>query len=177
MTQIAEVIHGHVASHIFDDDGIFPNNPNLPALVYKGALHLHPGDEASVIAALFRQNHWTNPWEDGVYTYHHYHSTTHEVIGVFCGYATIQLGGPEGVCVEVYRSDVIIIPAGVAHKNIKNSEDFLCVGAYPNGSEYDMNDENPDKRETAIKNISIVPVPALDPVFGSNGPLQEYWTT
>lgn len=175
MNNISEVLHGHLATHIFEDDGLFPNNPRLPALVYKGALRLHPDDPAECILELFSRNGWTNGWKNGIYDYHHYHSNTHEVIGVFAGTVDVLLGGPEGVCVELTRGDVLILPAGVAHKNLKSSNDFLCVGAYPGGTDYDLNYGKPEERNTAINNIAQVPVPALDPVFGENGPLSSQW--
>jgi len=175
MSHVSEVIHGHVASHVFEDDGQIPNNPTLPALVYKGALRLHPADEAEAILELFRKNNWTNGWKDGIYKYHHYHSNTHEVLGVFCGTADIQLGGAEGVCVEIVRGDVVIIPAGVGHKCVRSTDDFLCVGAYPNGMNYDLNYGKMEERSTAISNIANVPLPETDPAFGHEGPLLEYW--
>ena len=176
MTHITEVIHGHVASHVFEDDGKFPNNPALPALVYKGALHLHPDDEPEAILELFKRNNWTNGWKNGIYPYDHYHSNTHEVLGIFCGTADLLLGGPEdGVCVEVYRGDVVIIPAGVAHKNLKSSHDFLCVGACAEGREYDINYGKEEERPKVIQNILSVPVAKTDPVFGDTGPLIDCW--
>jgi len=175
MSNVSEVIHGHVASHIFEDDGLFPNNSKLPALVYKGALFLHPGDDADLIIELFSKNGWTNGWKNGIYDYHHYHSTTHEVLGIFCGMADVQLGGPEGVCVEVNRGDVIIIPAGVSHKKLKCSTDFLCIGACADGQEYDINYGKTEEREMAMANIAKVPVPGKDPVFGGEGPLVDCW--
>lgn len=176
MNNTTEVIHGHIATHIFEDDGRFPNNPTLPVLIYKGALRLHPGDDVESILELFKNNNWSNCWKDTVYDYDHYHSNTHEVLGVFCGLADIYLGGPEGTCVELIRGDVVIIPAGVAHKNINGSADFLCVGAYPDGREYDMNYGKEEERSSALENIKNVPLPKFDPVFGAEGGLLDLWT-
>jgi len=162
-------------SHILKDDGTFPNNAVLPLLVYKGALLLQPGDDESAIKKVFESNGWTNPWVDGVYDYHHYHSVTHEVMGVYCGTADIQLGGPHGVCVEVLRGDVIIIPAGVAHKCLKSSEDFSVVGAYPSGRNYDMKYGKDGERPMADENIANVPIPGKDPVYGAEGPVKQIW--
>ena len=175
MNAIAEVIHGHIATHVFEDDGKFPNNSNLPVLVYKGALHLHPGDDIEVIEELFKKNNWTNSWKDSVFDYDHYHSNAHEVLGVFCGTADIILGGPEGTCVELTRGDVVIIPAGVAHKNLNGSPDFLVIGAYHEGREYDMNYGKAEERNQALENIRNVPLPQTDPVFGESGGILESW--
>jgi uncharacterized protein YjlB len=176
MNNTTEVIHGHIATHIFEDDGRFPNNPRLPVLVYKGALHLRPGDDVNAIQKLFAQHNWTNSWQDSVFDYDHYHSTAHEVLGVFSGLADIYLGGPNGTCVELVRGDVVIIPAGVAHKNINASSDFLCVGAYAEGREYDMNYGKEEERVKAMEDITNVPFPNLDPVFGDKGGLLEHWS-
>lgn len=163
--------------HVLEDDGTFPNNAALPLLVYKGALLLQPGDDDSAIKKVFESNGWTNSWVNGVYDYQHYHSVTHEVMGVYCGIADIQLGGPHGVCVEVVRGDVIIIPAGVAHKCIKCSDDFSVVGAYPDGKDYDTNYGKEGERPKADENIARVPVPDKDPVYGKQGALNQNWKT
>lgn len=175
MNSVSEVIHGHISSHIFEDDGRFPNNPGIPVLIYKGALRLHPDDDANAIVELFKKNNWTNSWKDSVFDYDHYHSTAHEVLGVFCGMADIFLGGPEGTCVELVRGDVVIIPAGVAHKNLNGSSDFLCVGAYADGRDYDMNYGKEGERVSTLENIKHVPWPGRDPVYGSEGGLLEFW--
>lgn len=175
MNAKSEVIHGHVVSQVMADDGLFPNNPALPVLVYKGAVFLHPADEAEHIQDIFSRNGWDAAWKGDIYSYQHYHSTAHEVLAVFCGTADLQLGGPEGICVELSRGDVVIIPAGVAHKKLKASEDFLCVGAYPHGQEYDMNYGKEEERPVALSQIAKVRLPDLDPVFGADGPLMVNW--
>ena len=73
------------------DDGIFPNN-SLPILFYPKVLDLPKLFPALSIRKLFRKNNWTNNWKQGIYTYHHYHSTTHEVLGVCKGETLLQLG-------------------------------------------------------------------------------------
>jgi len=175
MNSISEVIHGHVSTDLLKDDGRFPNNEHLPLLIYKGVLRLHPDDEPDCILALFEKNGWSNGWKNGIYDYHHYHSNTHEVLGIFCGTAELQLGGPSGTCVELDRGDVIVIPAGVAHKCLKPSNDFLCTGAYPEGRDYDINQGRDGERPLADERIKNVPIPHLDPVFGTEGPLTQHW--
>ena len=166
-----EVIH-----HIFNDDGRFPNNP-LPLLIYKGAMEL-PADQeasASVVEKLFEMNNWKNSWRNGIYDFHHYHSITHEVLGIYSGAAIVQLGGPGGISVSISKGDIIIIPAGVAHKNLEEKNDFKCVGAYPDGKNYDMNYGDKDERPKADENIKNVPLPDLDPLYGNEGPLHKFW--
>ena len=121
------------------DDGTFPNNADLPTLIYQGALDVSKDDLEATVEEVFRANRWGGCWHNGIYTYHHYHSTAHEVLVIYSGEVKVQLGGPEGITLSAYPGDVIIIPAGVAHKNLGSSADFACVGAYPPGQTYDMN--------------------------------------
>src|SRR4051794_23080141 len=84
------------------DEGAFPNNDALPALLYRSAFQLRGVDEKpALIERTFARNGWTNSWRDTVYDYHHYHSTAHEVLGCFSGHAKVQLGGPEGPVFEL----------------------------------------------------------------------------
>ncbi len=175
MKHNADIIKGHVTASCLQDDGLFPNNEKLTALLYKGAIMLHPDDEAECIIETFKSNNWTNAWVNGIYDYHHYHSNTHEALGIFSGTALVQLGGDHGTTVELTRGDLIVIPAGVAHKCLKASDDFSCVGAYPEGRFYNMNYGKPEERERALQDISEVPLPDMDPVYGEDGPLREHW--
>jgi uncharacterized protein YjlB len=152
----------------------FPNNPALPLLVYAGAFRLPADDPAGAIERVFAANGWPPAWRFGVFDYHHYHSTAHEVLGVFAGSARLQFGGPEGVTVEAGVGDVIVIPAGVAHKCLA-SRGFRVVGAYPRGQDFDMHRGEPGERPAAEANIARVPLPGADPVVGRDGPLQEHW--
>jgi uncharacterized protein YjlB len=112
-----------------------------------------------------------------VYDYHHFHSTAHEVLGCYSGHAALMLGGPDGVRVELGRGDVIVLPAGGAHKSIETSPDFKVVGAYAESREYDMRRGDPKEIEAAERAIAEVPIPKLDPVQGADGALREHWTT
>lgn len=154
----------------------FPNNARLPVIVYRAAIQLPMhGDAARPIEQTFERHGWSGGWRAGVYTYHHYHSTAHEVLGCYSGRAALMLGGPEGVRVEVERGDVIVLPAGVAHKSIDSSADFKVVGAYAEGREYDMKRGKPDEPQASEQDIAQVPLPEADPVFGARGPLLEHW--
>jgi uncharacterized protein YjlB len=164
-----------VVSHLLDDDGVFPNNAKLPLLVYLSALELPERDPAVKFEALFAANGWGGSWRNGVYTYHHYHSTAHEVLGVYSGSARVQFGGDDGVILPVNPGDVVLIPAGVAHKNLGASRDFRVVGAYPSGKRWDLNYGKPDERPRADRNIACVPLPETDPVYGANGPIRAHW--
>lgn len=161
-----------VIKHLLIDDGTFPNS-NLFLLIYKDAFLIHD-KSAAFIEETFRSNNWKNSWRNGIFDYNHYHSTTHEVLGVCNGIATVLLGGDKGVIADLRKGDVVIIPAGVAHKCLKSSEGFQCVGAYPDGKNYDIKKGHTDERPGADNNIKLVPLPEMDPVYGS-GPLQLNW--
>ena len=157
------------------DDQTFPNNERLPLLVYQSALVLPSKDPASIVEDLFELNGWSGSWRNGVYAFHHYHSIAHEVLGVYSGTAQIQLGGDNGIALTVRCGDVIIIPAGVAHKNLGAAGDFRIVGAYPRGQSPDMCYGKAGERPQTDQNISKVPLPQKDPVYGSGGPILEKW--
>jgi uncharacterized protein YjlB len=162
----------NIIRYRLQDDGTFPNNPALPLLIYQQCLSTADGDE---IEELFESNGWTNAWKDGILDYHHYHSTAHEVLAVFKGEARLQFGGPAGPALSVSKGDVIVIPAGVAHKCIEHENDFTVVGAYPEGQQYDMMKGNAGERPAAEKRIKEVPLPYTDPVYGFDGPLIKNW--
>lgn len=138
--------------YLLKDDGVFPNS-ELPVLFYPGILSLPPLFGAHVIGKLFQKNGWSNTWKSGIYTFHHYHSNTHEVMGVCRGETTLQLGGERGMRLTIKRGDVLIIPAGVAHKNLGAESDVTCVGAYPNGCSLTCGME---KRRTGL--LPILPL-------------------
>lgn len=157
----------------FFDDGTYPNS-QLPLLFYDEAVRrADAGPEA--MEALFAANGWPPAWRASVFTYHHYHSTAHETLGVAQGSARLLLGGPEGREFDVEPGDVIVIPAGVAHRRLDSSGDFLVVGCYPPGQNWDLLRGEAGDRPTADRNIGVVPLPATDPVGGADGPLISRW--
>jgi len=156
------------------DDGIFPNS-KLKLLVYRKAVELPEDNPASIFEQLFGANKWQGSWRNGIYPYHHYHSTAHEVLGIYSGWANVQLGGEKGIALEIQAGDVIIIPAGMAHKKLRSSSDFGVVGAYPEGQDWDMNYGKPGERPNADRNIERVALPKLDPIYGAGGPVLETW--
>ena len=65
------------------DDGLIPNHPRWPFVIYKGAVRLSDLlDPAAVLEELFEGNDWVDTWQDGIYDWVHYHSRTHEVLGI-----------------------------------------------------------------------------------------------
>lgn len=163
-----------IEEHLFTDDGQVPNNPALPLIVYRAVLDTGPTG-AAACEALFAGNDWSAAWHNGIYAHHHYHSTAHEVLGITAGSVQVRLGGEGGKTVELRAGDVVVIPAGVAHKNEGASPDLMVVGAYPGGKSPDMRRPAAQQREQALRNIRQVSVPASDPVCGKSGPLVERW--
>jgi uncharacterized protein YjlB len=152
----------------------FPNNDLLPLVALRGALPQGLG-QPEAFEQRFADHGWGGSWRDGVFGVHHYHSTAHEVLGVYGGTATVQFGGPRGVVLAVAAGDVVVIPAGVAHKRLASSPDFAVVGAYPEGQHPDLCYGRAGELPAACARIAALPVPAADPVFGAAGPLLRHW--
>jgi uncharacterized protein YjlB len=134
-----------------------PNHPRFEVLVYRGV-------DVSDVRALFAERGWGGSWVDGVFDFHHFHSTSHEVLAVIAGSARLELGGPQGDTFVVAAGDVLVLPAGTGHRRAEASADFQVVGAYPAGQEdYDLLREADD---AAIARIEAVALPSDDPVGG-----------
>ena len=164
-----------VSTHLLEDDGIFPNNPLLPLIIIGKAFPFEGAGDPVLVESTFDQNDWKGSWTNGLYPFHHYHSTAHEVLGIYSGTVRVQFGGEAGPVVIASAGDVLIIPAGVAHKNIWSSHDFRVVGAYPAGQRWDMNYGKEEERPASDHNISAVALPENDPVAGPGGPLMKLW--
>ena len=161
--------------HLFADGGEIPNNPRLPLLIYKKVISPRGEQSAEEFEALYAKNDWKAAWRYGVYPFPHYHSTAHEVLGVYRGHALIRLGHTVGISAHVRAGDVIIIPAGVGHQNLGSSPDFHVVGGYPLGQEPDLLRGTPGERPTADDRIAAVSLPKADPVYGTDSPLVNLW--
>ena len=157
------------------ETGTFPNNNALPLILMQQAFDSSARALVRVIEKTFQGNGWGSSWRNGIFTFHHYHSTAHEVLGLYSGQVKAQFGGPDGQIVTAEAGDVIVIPAGVSHKNIDQSPDFCCVGAYPKGQSPDMQYGKPGERPGADERIKKVPLPENDPVFKKTGPLIRLW--
>lgn len=159
----------------FEDDGAIPNNPRLPALLYRATFDTNEPDLAGIIEAIFASNGWPPGWRADMFDYRHYHSTAHEALGIVSGRARVELGGAKGTEVELQAGDALVLPAGTGHRKVSGSDDFLMVGAYPEGEEWDLIRANPEKHDAAVARIAKVPLPEIDPVAGPDGPLARLW--
>ena len=152
-------------SFYFQNDGIIPNN-TLPILIYKNVLQ--------DFDTTFKKNGWTNNWKDIILPYDHFHSNTHEVLGLAEGTAKLKIGGENGIELLVETGDVIIMPAGVGHYSLDNSMKYQFIGGYPNGSDWNLK-TSLEEDNNILSEIANIPIPNTDPLFGSNGPLFDYW--
>jgi uncharacterized protein YjlB len=159
----------------FTADGWVPNNPVLPAILYRSAIPCPTTDPAAAFERAFRSNGWPPEWRNGVYPFHHYHSTAHEVLGFAAGTARLLLGGPNGREVLVTPGDCVLLPAGTGHCRLECSADFLVVGAYPPGQQWDLC--RSAIAESARTAMLALPFPKSDPVLGPDGPLLALWRT
>jgi len=154
-------------------DATIPNS-RLPVLIFHAAIDPRFVN-AEAFEQLFESNGWPPAWRWGIYSFHHYHSTAHEALGVARGSARVQIGGPDGRAFDISAGDALVIPAGVGHKCLNSSEDFEVVGAYPPGQDWDLMKGEPGERPRADRNIASVPMPQTDPVNGVSGLLTDLW--
>ena len=152
----------------FADDGSIPNNPRLPALLFRAALP--PGDPTAA-EALFAAHGWPPAWRNGIYPYHHYHPDAHEALAIVCGTVRVMLGGEGGQARDLAAGDVVVLPAGVGHRNLGGSGDLLVVGAYPAGQSPTEYRGRAGEHALAVPQVTAVPDPAREPVLGHAWPL------
>jgi uncharacterized protein YjlB len=156
----------------FEDDGETPNNPRLPLVVYCAAVNLAGEHDPG---APFERTFAKHGWRNGIYPFLHFHTATHEVLGIARGRATVEFGGANGQALTVEAGDVVVLPAGTGHRCIEASGDLLVVGAYPRNASFDQKRPGQIDHKKAVSAIAQVPLPEMDPVHGREGPLMTLW--
>jgi uncharacterized protein YjlB len=97
------------------------------------------------------------------------------VLGITAGSVRVRLGGEGGKTVELSAGDVVVIPAGVAHKSEGSTPDLMVVGAYPARTRPDMCKPGVQQHQHAVGNILTLSLPQRDPVYAKPGPLLDRW--
>lgn len=161
---------------LFADDGIVPNHPRWPLIVYRRVItaNARQFELATVLDTMFASNGWGRSWRDTVYDFVHYHSHVHEVLGVARGSARLEFGGIKGRRLLLKAGDVAILPAGTGHRLLDASRNFLVVGAYPRDGAYDECTDTRGREKNAAS-IARTRKPDKDPVYGRHGPLRRLW--
>ena len=155
--------------------GLIPNTSlqHRPLLIYHSAFP--PSATASAIESHLRSvpGGVRPAWRYTMYSRDHFHSTSHEVLCIASGSARVSFGhldNPRRVEEEVGQGDVVVVPAGVSHRLVRELESpFVMVGSYPEGREWDMcYGEKGEERK--IGGISGLGWLGTDPVYGEGGP-------
>ena len=159
-----------------------PNHPILPVLLYHSAFPTAGGEAlAAAMERTFDANGWPPQWRDGIYPFHHYHSTAHEILGIAAGEVRVTLGGPHDASANgrfcrdltLRMGEVVALPAGTGHCRLSASPDLLVIGAYPAGQHCDICRSAP--AADTLERMRHVSFPASDPIHGRAGPLPNLW--
>lgn len=130
------------------------------------------GDAGLCLRMVFANEHWKLQ----MYSTSHFHSTSHELLCISTGSARLCFGhedNPSNITPTVSAGDVIVVPAGVAHRLLEDIEGgFEMVGSYPKGKSWDMC-YGKKGEEKKIKEIEKLGWWKRDPVFGDEGPVLE----
>lgn len=164
-----------IGSWIFAPSQGIPNHSKYALLRYSKVFRSFPAALPEMFECLFDNHSWPGAWRNGVFDYHHFHSTAHEVLGLANGTACVLFGGEGGTVLELSAGDVVVIPAGVGHKALEASRDLLVVGSYPADQMPDLQRAMPGEGMRFAQQIASVPDPVADPIYGLRGPLLSHW--
>lgn len=146
---------------------------NRPLLIYHGAF-LNPS-APRIESHLDSIGVVTPAWRYTMYSTSHFHSTTHEVLSIAAGSAKCCFGhedNPDRVEPVLSAGDVVIVPAGVAHRLVEDYGHFQMVGSYPNGKSWDMCYGRGGEEEK-VGGIAKLGWFQKDPVYGEQGPVLD----
>jgi uncharacterized protein YjlB len=143
-------------------------NSRLPVLIFRGVIAPQVARKAPRFRRAFKKNSWIGLWTNTIYDYTHFHSNSHEVLGIAEGTVTVKLGGAAGRLFRLKAGDMLVLPAGVGHCRVGDDEGLKVIGAYPPGqSHFNMKRKGQARPE--------VPLPPTDPFYGADGPLVRLW--
>lgn len=143
-----------------------------PLLIYHSAFQ---GSAAQIENHLQSVGVVSPQWRYTMYSTSHFHSTTHEVLSVCSGSAKLCFGGeenPRRTEPVVQTGDVIVVPAGVAHRLLEDQGGFQMVGSYPVGKHWDMC-YGFEGEESKVKEINNLDWFQKDPVYDGEGPVLD----
>ncbi|WYZ36858.1 hypothetical protein EsH8_II_000364 [Colletotrichum jinshuiense] len=162
-----------ISKYLIPAHGLLPNTSiqNRPLMIYHSVF---PSASAPVIESHLSSVGVVEPqWRFTMYSTSHFHSTTHELLCISNGRARLCFGGEgnEGrVEPVVQKGDVIVVPAGVAHRLLEDYDGgFEMVGSYPKGHHWDMC-YGKHGEEQKVGRICDIEWFTTDPVYGDNGP-------
>ena len=75
-------------------------------------------DPAAPFERAFARHGWGDGWRNGIHPFLHFHTATHEVLGIARGRATVEFGGARGQALTVEAGDVVVLPAGTGHRRL-----------------------------------------------------------
>lgn len=91
------------------------------------------------------------------------------------GWAEVLFGGDSGRMITLRAGDAVLIPAGVGHRQVSASEDFLAVGAYPEGLKPEILRDEIAHLKLSQEKVKTVALPKRDPFTGKAGAMTEIW--
>lgn len=124
-----------VLKHQIPAHGLIPNTSiqGKPLMIYKSAFPSSTNG-SQIESHLSSVGVVTPQWRFPMYGFDHFHSTSHEVLGIAAGKAKLCFGhqdNPKRVEEVLQKGDVIIMPAGVSHRMIEDLDGgFSMVGRY-----------------------------------------------
>ena len=143
-----------------------PNHPSFAVLIYHGVDGVADGPDAA--RRLFAAHGWGGSWVDGVFDFHHFHSTSHEALAVVAGAATIELGGPRARRSTSPRATCSSSPPAPGTAARPRATGSPSSAPTPAGQEdYDLlRGDDPDEVAAARERIAALGAPPSDPVGG-----------
>lgn len=178
MANVTPLSQLRVSKHMIPAHGLTPNTSimNKPLLIYHSAFGANTS--ASQIESHLNSVGVVSPqWRYTMYSTSHFHSTSHEVLGISNGEARLCFGhedNPKRVEAVVTKGDVIVVPAGVAHRLLEDLRgSFEMVGSYPIGCNWDMcyGKKGEQSKIDGIRQLKWFE--GQDPVYGKQGPVLD----
>ncbi|KAF3041916.1 hypothetical protein E8E12_007106 [Didymella heteroderae] len=163
-----------VSAHYIPSHSFLPNTTphGHPLLIYHSCFP--SSTAASSLESHLPTNGISPQWRYTMYTTSHYHSTTHEILCIIRGRAILLFGGeqnPGRVEQEVKVGDVVVVPAGVAHRLLEDMDGgFEMLGSYPKGCNWDMcyGEKGEEDKANSISSVAWLD---KDPLYGDDGPV------